>query len=239
LELNATQMLDELKEEYLKDIEEVFGSFSSSGMNIKFDRKVMEELIVLAPPGLEELMALKKIIELMKASDYDCFVMDPAASGHLLRFLETPNIVREWLKTTFSLILKYEGLIKLSGMHSIETLLDLSKDVRKIQQILIDQDITEFVIVTIPEEMGVREMTDLSFAFNNLKISYFYTIINMIILPSDCDFCMSKRKEQQKYIRYIESKVNGGIIYIPLFLHNIRGKESLNKLSKIMFPQKD
>ena len=238
LELNAEQMLDSLKEEYLKDIEEVFAKFSPSGMDLRFDRQVMEELIVLTPPGLEELMALKKIIEMMKNSDFDCFLMDPAASGHLLRFLETPDIVRDWLKTAFRLILKYDGIIKLSGIHSIETLLDLSKDVRKIQGILINPEITEVIITTIPEEMGVREMTDLVSAIRSLKISFFYTVINMIIMPSACGFCTSKREEQQRYVKQIKSKSDGTIIYIPLFLHDIRGTESLNKLAQIMFPAK-
>jgi len=235
LELDASQMLANLKEEYRGDIVEVFDEFASSGMDIKFDREVMEELIALTPPGLEELMALKKIIELMKTSDYDIFVMDSAASGHLLRFLETPDIVREWLKTVFRLILKYKGVINLSGIHSVKSLLDLSRDVRKIQETLANPEITEFEMIVIPEEMGVREMEDLSSELRNLKISNSHTIINMIIPLSDCNFCTIKRQEQQKYIQSIESKVNNGIIYIPLFLHGVRGKESLSELAEIIF----
>ena len=235
LELDASQMLTNLKEEYSGDIVEVFDKFASSGIDIRFDRKVMEELIALAPPGLEELMALKKITELMKTSDYDLFVMDSAASGHLLRFLQTPDIVREWLKTVFRLILKYKGVLNLSKIHSVESLLDLSRDVRKIQETLANPETTEFVMITIPEEMGVREMEDLSTALRNLKIPSSHTIINMIIPLSDCNFCNIKRQEQEKYIQSIKSKVNNGITYIPLFLHEIRGKESLSELAKIMF----
>lgn len=235
LELDASQMLNNLKEEYRGDIVEVFDKFASSGMDIKFDREVMEELIALTPPGLEELMALKKIIELMKTSDYDLFVMDSATSGHLLRFLETPDIVREWLKTVFRLLLKYKGVINLSRIHSVESLLDLSRDVRKIKETLANPETTEFVMITIPEEMGIREMKDLSSALRNLKIPYFHTIINMIIPLSVCNFCTAERQEQQKYIQSIESKVNNGVIYIPLFLHGVRGKENLSELAEIMF----
>jgi len=258
LELDASQMLANLKAGYRGDIAEVFNKFASSGMDIKFDRGVMEELIALTPPGLEELMALKKIIELMKTSDYDLFVMDSAASGHLLRFLETPDIVREWLKTVFRLLLKYKGVINLSRIHSVESLLDLSRDVRKIQETLANSETTEFVMITIPEEMGIREMEDLSSALRNLKIPYSHTIINMIIPLADCNFCTAKRQEQQKYIQSIESKVNSirskspevtaaplvrwtsngannSVIYLPLFLHGVRGKESLNELAEIMF----
>jgi len=235
LELDASQMLASLKDEYCGDIGEVFDKFASSGIDIKFDRKVMEELISITPPGLEELMALKKITELMKASDYDLFVMDSAASGHLLRFLQMPDIVRGWLKTVFRLILKYKGVINLSKIHSVQSLLDLSRDVRKKQEILANPEITEFVMITIPEEMGVREMEDLSAALSNLKILSSHTIINMIVPLSDCNFCTIKRQEQQKYIQIIKSKVNTGIIYVPLFPHEIRGKESLSELAKIMF----
>ncbi|OIN96250.1 hypothetical protein AUJ66_06800 [Candidatus Desantisbacteria bacterium CG1_02_38_46] len=239
LELDASKMLDDLKEEYREDIEELFDKFASSseaGVDIKFDREVLGSLITLSPPGLEELMALKKIAELMKVSDYDLFVMDSSASGHLLRFLQMPNIVRDWLKTAFRLLLKYKGLINLSKIHSIETLLDLSRDIRKIQEVLTNPHTTEFVMITIPEEMGVREMEDLSSALRNLKIPNSHTIINMITPLSKCDFCNAKRQEQQKYIQSIESKVNdGSIIFIPLFQHDIKGKDKLNELAEIMF----
>jgi anion-transporting ArsA/GET3 family ATPase len=107
--------------------------------------------------------------------------------------------------------------------------------VRKIQETLANPETTEFVMITIPEEMGIREMEDLSAALRNLKIPYSHNIINMIIPLSDCNFCTAKRQEQQKYIQSIESKVNNGVIYIPLFLHGVRGKESLSELAKIMF----
>jgi arsenite-transporting ATPase len=239
LELDASQALEDLKEEYRGDIEEAFNKFTPSGIDIKFDKEVMECLITLSPPGLEELMALKKIIELMKVDypdeHFGTFVMDSAASGHLLRFLETPDIVRNWLKTAFRLLLKYKGVINLSRIHSIETLLDLSRDVRKIREMLANPETTEFVMITIPEEMGIREMEDLSSALHNLKIPYSHTIINMIIPISDCDFCTAKRREQQRYIQSIESKVNSAVIYLPLFPHEVRGKESLTELAEIMF----
>jgi len=239
LELDASQMLEDLKDEYRGDIEEAFNKFTPSGIDIKFDKEVMEELITLSPPGLEELMALKKIIDLMKVDypdeHFGTFVMDSAASGHLFRFLETPDIVRDWLKTAFRLLLKYRGVIKLSRIHSVETLLDLSRDVRKIEETLANPETTEFVMITIPEEMGVREMEDLSSALRNLKIPCSHTIINMITPLSDCDFCTAKREEQQKYIQSIETKVNGDVIYVPLFPHELRGEESLTKLGEIMF----
>ena len=83
--------------------------------------------------------------------------------------------------------------------------------------------------------MGAREMEDLSAALRNLKIPGSHTIINMVIPLSDCNFCTIKRQEQEKYIQSIEAKINNDITYVPLFLHEIRGKESLSELAGIMF----
>jgi anion-transporting ArsA/GET3 family ATPase len=85
--------------------------------------------------------------------------------------------------------------------------------------------------------MGVRETEALSSSLTNLKIFCSHTIINMIIPLSDCDFCSAKRQDQQKYIQSIESKAKSVVICIPLFLHEIRGKASLNELAEIMFFQ--
>jgi arsenite-transporting ATPase len=161
--------------------------------------------------------------------------MDSAASGHLLRFLETPTVVGDWLNTIFKLLLKYKGVISLSRIRSVETLLDLSRDVRKIKQMLTDHETTEFVMIAIPEEMGVREMEDLSSALHKLTISYSYTIINMITPISDCDFCTTKRREQKRYIQSIESKAASAVIYLPLFPHEVRCQERLTELGEIMF----
>ena len=79
------------------------------GVNIAFDKEVLEELMELSPPGLEELMALTEIMDLIKENKYDIYVLDSAASGHLLRFLELPDLVRDWLKSIFKILRKYQG----------------------------------------------------------------------------------------------------------------------------------
>ena len=233
-ELNPARLLEDLKNEYRKDIEKVFDKFLGGGIDIKFDREVMEELFMVAPPGLDEIMALKKIVDLAEANEFDLYVLDNAATGHLIRFLELPNIVRDWLKTIFRLLLKYKGVVKLT--KSAERMLELSKSVRKIQEILTDSKRCEFVVVTIPEAMGVLEMDDLLLTLRKLKIPCHHIAINMVIPPTECNFCLSKRKEQQGYIKQVSTGFTGyTLALIPLFPHEIRGIDNLTKLSEIMY----
>jgi len=219
-------------------------------MDTAFDRKVMEELMELSPPGLEELMVLGEIIDLMKDSNppatlplaegerapgkYDIYVIDSAASGHLLRFLELPEVIRDWLKSIFKILLRYRNIV---GLVEIKRkLLDFSKDIKKIQETLFESKATEFIMISIAEEMGVREMGDLAQSLEKLNIPYNYIILNMISPASQCKFCQAKRPNQEKYITRVKKEYpKKEVVLVPLFSYDIRGIKSLKELSKFLF----
>jgi len=233
-ELNPARLLEDLKSEYRGDIEEVFDKFLGGGIDIKFDQEVMEELISLTPPGLDEIMALKKIVDFAESNEFGLYVLDNAATGHLIRFLELPNLVRDWLKTLFRLLLKYKGVVKLT--KPAQLMVDLSKSVRKVQEILTDSKRCEFVTVTIPEAMGVLEMEDLLLTLRKLRIPCHHIVINMVIPPTECNFCASKRREQQKYVQEVTKKFPQYLVgQIPLFPYEIAGIDSLIELAEVMY----
>ncbi len=233
IEIDAQKMQQKFNDESRQDIQKIFERFIGGGMDVVFDRKVMEELMDFSPPGLDELMALRKVIELTKEGKYSFYVLDSAASGHLLRFLETPAIVRDWLKSIFQILLKYGGVIKLDKLKV--RLLDLSKDVKRVQEILSSQT-TQFLMLSIAEEMGIRQMGDLGQSLEKLNVFYHYIILNMILPASSCRFCLIKRENQEKYILKVKKEYpKKEIVLVPLFPHDIRGRENLQKLSKFIF----
>ena len=233
LEIEADRLFEDFKEEFKKDIEEVFDKFLGGGVDIKFDREVMTELLTLAPPGLDEAMALDTIMNLREEGRFDIFVLDTSPTGHLLRFLELPDMVREWLRAFFRLLLKYKGVVRLA--KAAEKALALSKNVRRIQEALVDSQRTAFVAVTIPEAMGLLELERLVNALDNARIPCNHILINMVIPQMDCGFCSSKRVEQQGYIKKIRSKFSGhNVTELPLFPREVRGIDDLNKMAEIM-----
>ena len=235
LEIGAQKLLQDFKDEYKKDISAVFERFLVKGVDVAFDRKVMEELMDLSPPGLEELMALGKITDLMKEGKYDIYVLDSAASGHLLRFLELPDLVREWLKSIFKILLKYKDIARSTKIT--KDLIDFSKEVRRIQEILFGSQKTEFIMIGIAEEMGRREMGDLAGSLKNLNVNFNYIIMNYINpSSSSCNFCLAKRGDQEKYIKLVKKQYSSKkLVLVPLLTHDIQGIDSLNKLSKIIY----
>ncbi len=232
IEMNSTDLLEELKGTYVEEINDVFDSFLSGSFNIEFDRQVMEELISLTPPGLDELMALMKIMDYIDAGQFDRYVLDLAPTGHTLRFLETPIIVRQWFITFFKLLLKYQGIASLSKVA--ELLRQKSKQLRKVQQLLLDPEQCQFVTVTIPEAMAVLETKRLVNRLAELKIPCNLVVTNMLVQARDCPFCSTMRAEQQPYLKEIDALLPWSI-QLPLFPRAVHGLDELSQVADRLY----
>ncbi|MDP8215011.1 MAG: ArsA family ATPase [Candidatus Euphemobacter frigidus] len=231
LEMDAPKLFEDYKKTYRKEINEAFTGFFNQGVDIKFDREVFEGLISLTPPGLDEIMALTRVVDFIDEGKFDLYVLDNAATGHMLRFLEMPRVAREWLNTIFKLLIKYKEVVRLSRVA--EEMIELSRKVRKLQEILMDPARCRFVVISIPEVMGKDEMDDLLESFNRLEIPCRRIIINMVLPATGCNFCESRRKEQTAVIREInrERTRKYEISRVPLLPYQVKGPGRLKKLA--------
>ena len=234
IEIDAERLFDNLRDEYRESIEGMFDGFFSGSVDVKFDKEVLTELISLSPPGLDEIMALEEIMGFQNKGEYDFFILDTAPTGHLLRFLEIPDIIREWLNTFFGLLLKYRSMVRLGTL--VDKMLELSRGVRRIREVLSDPQMTDFAAITIPEAMAVLEMERLLPQLENLSIHCSHIVINKVIPPTKCGFCDLKRQEQAAYVGEIQLKFPGHTIAeLPLFPHAIKGIENLIELSETIY----
>jgi len=235
LEVDGAQMLEDLKREYQADIDEAFDRFlGGRGLDIKFDREVLRDLVSLSPPGLDELMALQRIMQLMQQGEYGLTILDSAASGHLIRFLETPQLVRDWLKVVFRLLMKYRNLVKMG--RATQLLLDLSSDTRKVLELFASPEDTEFVVITLAEDMAVAETDDLVRATARLGIPSSHLVVNMVLPSTDCPFCAAKAAEQQQFLCQIRERMpNHVVVELPLLTGDIRGVDNLLQVAHILY----
>lgn len=233
-EIDSDALLREFKEEYKTEVQNLFENILGDHIDLKFDREVMEGLIELCPPGVDELMALNQMIKLDQEKQYDLFILDSAPTGHLLRLLETPEVVREWLKAIFELLLKYKGVVRLGALA--QKLIELSRNIRHIHELLIDKEKTKVTVVTIAEDMGVLETQDLVRCLNQLKMPLSQIIINNIVPQTNCAFCQSRRSEQLNYIKKIRkiSPWNCSVSEIPQCPTPLQG-ESLKEFAEHIF----
>ena len=233
LEIDAAGLLEDFKQRYRTGIEAFFDRFVAGGVDVKFDREVMRELMSLSPPGLDELMALIKVMEL--SDEYDRFVLDTAPTGHLLRFLEMPDLAREWLKTLLRILLKYRVVAGLD--EAAHRLVELSRDIRHLKQMLTDPAKTEFVAVTIPEAMGLAETARLLDGLDKLGMPCRCLVVNMVVPETSCSFCQTVRQGQERYLAHARQLNPGAgpVVEVPLFPHPIRGTRGLRDLADVVY----
>jgi len=235
MQINAEDRLEELKQRYMEEINEIFDSFlGGGGMDVAFDKEVMLELISLIPPGLDEIIALISIMDLLEEGTYDRFILDTAPTGHMLRFLELPQLAMDWFKTFFRMLLKYQGVVTLT--KTAQLMLEMFRGVKKVRQHLVDAQQSEFVAVTIPEAMGVLETQRFLVTLDQMEILCRHLVINMVMPPTGCSFCLAKREEQQGYIRGLREQFSRyAVTEVPLFPHEIRGLAGLREVSRAIY----
>jgi arsenite-transporting ATPase len=198
MEIDPGKWFEELKQRYRVWTDDLFTSLSGrAGMEIQFDREAMRELVELTPPGIDEIAALGKISELLDEDRYDSIVLDTAPTGHLIRFLELPEVALSWIRTFMKLLLKYQNVVRASEVA--EELVALSKSIKRVLALLTDPESCEFVAVAIPERMSLEETVDLAKSLDKLKVPLRKLLINGLVsedAAKQCRFCKARRKGQ-------------------------------------------
>ena len=193
MEIDAQAEFGKLKARYAEDLESFLASVSRA-FDLTFDRVVLEKMLDTAPPGLDEIMALTRIMEFLSRNSYDLFVLDCAPTGHLIRLLELPELINQWLKAFFSLFLKYERILRLPGF--VEELVGISRNLKKLQELLRNPAASVLYAVSIPTGMALEETRDLVDACGRLGIAVPLLFLNLMTPPGDCRLCASLRRRE-------------------------------------------
>lgn len=193
MEIDAKAEFEKLKTRYAEDMERFLESVSR-GFDLTFDRVVLERMLDLVPSGLDEIMALTRILEFLARDSYDLFVLDCASTGHLIRLLELPELINQWLKAFFNLFLKYENVLRLPGFA--EDLVGISRNLKKLRELLRNPAASALYAVSIPTQMALEETKDLVAACDRMGIAVPLVLLNLLTPPCDCRLCASLRRRE-------------------------------------------
>jgi arsenite-transporting ATPase len=106
-----------------------------SNLDPAFDRAVVQDLIALAPPGIDELFALVAVTDALTkegAEGPTTVVLDTAPTGHALRLLALPEAAREWIQALLAVLLKYRQVVGLGQLA--QELVEMSKQLRTLKR---------------------------------------------------------------------------------------------------------
>jgi arsenite-transporting ATPase len=235
MEIDAPGELASLKEQYQRELES-FLENTFENFDIPFDRQVMERMLDLSPPGLDEIMALMRVIEFLDHGRYDLFILDSAPTGHLLRLLELPELIDQWLKTFFGLLLKYRLTSRFPGLS--QQLVQISRDLKLLRSLWRDPARAALYALSIPTEMAFQETGDLLAACHRLGMAVPVLFLNLATPAGDCPLCTALHRQealiQKKFRRSFSGRQT--VIYRQ---SEPRGLERLGELGRALFRPKN
>ncbi|OWM70209.1 hypothetical protein CDL15_Pgr026059 [Punica granatum] len=222
------------------------------------------ELLDTPPPGLDEAIAISKVIQFLESQEYSMFtriIFDTAPTGHTLRLLSLPDfldasigkilkasknddggtlVLKQKINSATSAIKSVFGQEENKQQDAADKLEQLRERMVKVRELFRDTDSTEFVIVTIPTVMAVSESSRLHASLKKESVPVKRLIVNQILPPSvsDCKFCAMKRKDQARALEMIQNdpELTGlNLIEAPLVDVEIRGVPALKFMGDIVW----
>lgn len=232
VEFDADDELKSIKALYNRELERFLESVLGN-LDLVFDRQVMERFFDLAPPGLDEIMALTRVMEVMRRGQFDTLVLDAAPTGHLIRLLEMPGIIDQWIKTFFELFLKYRGAFRLPQLA--ERLVTISKDLKSLKSLLKDPDRSSLYAVAILTNLALDETEDLISSCEEMNIPVPVLFLNMATPPGDCKLCSALNRREQRMKKEYENRFPGKSQVLVYRQPELRGVESLEQLGVALY----
>ena len=240
IEISSDVVLKKWKDRFGPEIYEVVSSFTT------LDYDFVD--YIGGAPGIEEEYMLNYILELVEGGQYDLVVWDTAPAGHTLRLLHLPQIFLKHLEAAtkfymnlYSYFEKLKESVKLKkGKRSLLEIISGWEDLaEKVVTFIRDPQKSDFIIVTIPEALGVRQTERIIKDFDDYQLEVNHLIVNYVIQEADCSFHKIRKEMQQHYIRTLKNQYSNriGLIELPLMPQEIKGVERINKISEILFKE--
>ena len=163
------------------------------------------EVFDTLPAGTDEVVALAKVVGLVKKGGFDRIVMDTAPTGHTLRMLGTPGFVAELIDKVLAISQKVNSnpmvkmMISNAGGEDLDekaqaakrALLNFQFQMYDLEDIFSNAEQTEFLIITVPTELAVREsvrlVNNLTFEAPDMPIKVRNIVANQVLKDDGSD----------------------------------------------------
>lgn len=245
----------------------------------------ISNLLSNPPPGLDELIALSQILnDDYIQSQFDIIVVDTAPTGHTLRMLALPEFLDGFLSKLLTLRQKLSGVINMvqtfmgaatgsanaeqfdNRKQSIDTALGTIEEFRSsmntLRQTLSNDQLTNFVIVSIPTKLSVNESKRLMAELIDQKIKVSDIVVNQCVVGESAqsgdndameammNYYNRRKTNQMKWVNDLQStidtvsasdeyKKNGGgsitLTQVPFFDVELVGTPALAYLGSTVF----
>ena len=190
-------------------------------------------------PGIQEEFMLDFILERIKSGRYDLVIWDTAPAGDTLRLLELPLKFLEHLRVAPKIYLGVRDKLRLNKVPFLDLIASWRALSQEIADFFRNPTSAEFILVTIPEALGVYQAGRVLTELDSLGLQVHHMVVNHVIADGDCPFHRQRKAMQRPYLDLLAEKYSGrlAITHVPLFADEIKGVKRLQELASVLFAQ--
>jgi arsenite-transporting ATPase len=213
-------------------------SMQSGGLHVDltFEKEVFAALMDVVPPGVDEVFAIFRILDLLEAKPGGVFI-DMAPTGHALELLRMPERILLWSRLLLKSLAAHRTLA-LAQDVAVE-LAALGQRVRKLLEIMRDPKQSRAAAVMLPEPVPDRQTQRLLAAMKELGIAVDAVFVNRVLLERErskkmhgCKHCRRAQQWQLATLQTLQQKYGGHRLYLVRdFPAEIAGAAKLKKFT--------
>lgn len=217
--------------------EEVEAATTTQGsgihIDLSYERALLSELLELVPPGLDEILAIFRIVELTR-NPANKVIIDMAPTGHALELLRMPERVLGWTRLLLKSLAAHRKLAL--AREAAVKIAELEVRARELVAAFKSSSTVQTFAVMLPEALPDRETARLLMALEKLGLAPQAIFVNRVIQPGQrklrCKLCQEAWRGQQSVMATLRRRLRGARVFVIAdFDQEISGRRGLQKLT--------
>ncbi|HVO59781.1 MAG TPA: ArsA family ATPase [Terriglobales bacterium] len=220
---------------WIRDLQSTIADLTSSEVSgihvdLSFERQLLSELLEIVPPGVDELLAIFRIFDLVE-SEKTKIVVDMAPTGHALELLRMPERMVVWSRLLLKTLAAHRTLA--FARDAAAKIAEISVRSRELAALLKDSESAEVDVVMLPEPLPDRETERLLAELKTGNLLVRRIFVNRVRMGhKKCRRCSRAQQWQQASLATMKRRQPGmELLVIRNFPHEIAGKAALQSFT--------
>ncbi len=218
------------------------GTSGSVHVDLSFEREVITALLDMVPPGMDELAATFRIVDLIQQKDQrrerkgaegaQKVVIDMAPTGHALELLRMPERIQLWTRLLLRALAPHRGLA-MAQEAGVE-IAKIGQQVRELAKTLHDGRRCRVYVVMLPETLPDRETRRLIKDLETLAVALGPVFVNRVLMSGKerCPRCEQAARFQLQTLARLRREDFGTLLAVPEYSTQVAGAAALKKFTR-------
>ena len=232
-ELDSAALFRSWIAEIREDVESATTSEQSGvHVDLSFERELLSALLDIVPPGLDEVLAIFRIIDL-RSSTTGKIIIDMAPTGHALELLRMPERIVTWSRLLLKSLAAHRKLAL--ARNAAVKIAELELRARELLKAFKSSGEVSVFAVMLPEPLPDRETERLLAELDRLGLTASALFINRLIFAKDaanCPRCRLAAEWQSSVLADLKTRHSAKEMFaIRNFIDEIAGATGLRAIT--------